>query len=81
MATNVAWNKTNRLWLLGDWIKKANEVQQEVGDASQQEKPNNDTFPHAVMIPHSNASPDLNMPPKYPLRINTLDGNIHNGMK
>jgi hypothetical protein len=58
-----------------------NQIQQEVSNASQQEKPNNDPFPQTLMILDSNASQDLNMPPKYPVMINVLDGNIHNGMK
>jgi hypothetical protein len=75
--------KTNCLCCLGDWMKQKNQAQHEVSNASQQEdKTNNNPFPHNVVIPGSSISQDLNTPPKYPLKFNILDGNnIHNGIQ
>ncbi|PNF44034.1 hypothetical protein B7P43_G16237 [Cryptotermes secundus] len=68
--------------LFGDWMIKMNQKQQEVSNASQKDKINNDHFPHSVMTAGSDVSQDPNAPQNYPMKFNILDGNnIHNKMK
>jgi hypothetical protein len=63
-------------------MMRVNQNKHEVSNASQNDKINNDHFPHSVMTAGSDISQDLNTPPNYPMTFNILDGNnIHNKTK
>jgi hypothetical protein len=63
-------------------MMRVNQNQHEASNGSQNDKINNDHFPHSVMITGSDVSQDLNTPSNYPTKFSILDvNNIHNKMK